>query len=68
MKWPNCPETALVMSDRQDVEIERSAAMAPASASGGAARRQTQFDDSNYGHERSPQGQRKKSWLKNIFD
>ncbi|MBA2723570.1 MAG: zf-TFIIB domain-containing protein [Methylibium sp.] len=88
MKCSSCTETALVMSDRQGVEIdycpqcrgvwldrgeldkliERSAAMAPAPASHGATRLQPQFADSDYGHGRSPQGSRKKSWLSNIFD
>jgi len=88
MKCPSCTETALVMSDRQGVEIdycpqcrgvwldrgeldkliERSAAMAPAPASERPARSQRQFSDSDYEHGRSPQGNRKKSWLGNIFD
>jgi Zn-finger nucleic acid-binding protein len=88
MKCPSCTDTALVMSDRQGVEIdycpqcrgvwldrgeldkliERSAAMAPAPASSPAARSQPQFADSDYDHGRSPQGRRKKSWLKDLFD
>ena len=90
MKCPHCTETALVMSDRQGVEIdycpqcrgvwldrgeldkliERSAAMAPASAPAdpGAARSQPQFLDSDHEHGRHPQGGRKKSWLGNFFD
>jgi len=51
-----------------DKLIERSAAMAPASNNDGAARSQPQFVDSDYKHGRSPQGNRKKSWLNNIFD
>ena len=88
MKCPSCTETALVMSDRQGVEIdycpqcrgvwldrgeldkliERSAAMTPAPASDRTARSQPQFVDSDHEHGRSQQGNRKKSWLNNIFD
>ena len=86
MKCPNCTETALVMSDRQGVEIdycpqcrgvwldrgeldkliERGAMAAPARAQ--AAQARPEFADSDYNHNRSPQGQRKKSWLSDIFD
>jgi Zn-finger nucleic acid-binding protein len=88
MKCPTCTDTALVMSDRQGVEIdycpqcrgvwldrgeldkliERSGAMAPAPAAHASAQSQPQFADSDYGHGRSQRGDRKKSWLSNIFD
>jgi uncharacterized protein len=88
MKCPTCTDTALVMSDRQGVEIdycpqcrgvwldrgeldkliERSATMAPAAAGSAAARSQQEFVDSDYGHGRGPQRNRKKSWLGDIFD
>ena len=93
MKCPSCTETALVMSDRQGVEIdycpqcrgvwldrgeldkliERSATMVPAPAGNApagnaAARSQPQFADSDYDHGRGPRGNRKKSWLNDIFD
>ena len=88
MKCPTCTDTALVMSDRQGVEIdycpqcrgvwldrgeldkliERSATMATAPVANAAARSQPQFADSDYEHGRDPQGNRKKSWLSNIFD
>jgi hypothetical protein len=88
MKCPTCTDTALVMSDRQGVDIdycprcrgawldrgeldkliERSARMAPASVANAAARSQPQFADSDHEHGRGPQGNRKKSWLSNIFD
>ncbi len=92
MKCPTCTDTALVMSDRQGVEIdycpqcrgvwldrgeldkliERSAAMTPAPAANAAVQSHPQshpqFADSDYGHGRGQQGNRKKSWLSNIFD
>lgn len=88
MKCPTCTDTALVMSDRQGVEIdycpqcrgvwldrgeldkliERSATAASTPARDGAARSKPQFADSDYGHVRSPQGGRRKSWLSDIFD
>jgi uncharacterized protein len=88
MQCPTCTDTALVMSDRQGVEIdycpkcrgvwldrgeldkliERSASMAPVPADSPAARPQPQFADSGYEHGRGPLGNRKKSWLSNIFD
>ncbi len=89
MQCPTCcTDTALVMSDRQGVEIdycpkcrgvwldrgeldkliERSATMASAPVDNPAARSQPQFVDSDYEHGRGPQGNRKKSWLSNIFD
>jgi uncharacterized protein len=88
MKCPTCTDTALVMSDRQGVEIdycpqcrgvwldrgeldkliERSGAMSPVPAGSASAPPQPQFADSDYEHGRSQQGNRKKSWLSNIFD
>jgi len=88
MQCPTCTDTALVMSDRQGVEIdycpqcrgvwldrgeldkliERSAAMTPAPAVNAAVQSQPQFADSDYEHGRGQQGNRKKSWLSNIFD
>jgi Zn-finger nucleic acid-binding protein len=88
MKCPTCTDTALVMSDRQGVEIdycpqcrgvwldrgeldkliERSMTMAPVPAGKSAARSQPQFADSDYEDGRGSQGDRKKSWLGNIFD
>ena len=88
MRCPTCTETALVMSERQGVEIdycpqcrgvwldrgeldkliERAGAMTPAAAVNQAASSQPRFADSDYEHGRSQQGNRKKSWLSNIFD
>lgn len=88
MKCPTCADTALVMSERQGVEIdycpqcrgvwldrgeldkliERSATLAPAPAASADSRSEPRFVDSDYGHDRSAQGHRKKSWLGNIFD
>ena len=88
MQCPTCTDTALVMSDRQGVEIdycpkcrgvwldrgeldkliERSAAMTPAPAVNAAVQSQPQFADSDYEDGRGQQGNRKKSWLSNIFD
>jgi len=88
MKCPTCTDTALVMSDRQGVEIdycpqcrgvwldqgeldkliERSGAMTAAPAASALAPSQRPFADSDYEHGRGPQGNRKRSWLSNIFD
>ena len=88
VKCPNCADTALVMSDRQGVEIdycpqcrgvwldrgeldkliERSATMAPTPVANAAPRSQPQFVDSDYERGRGAQGNRKKSWLSDIFD
>jgi Zn-finger nucleic acid-binding protein len=88
MQCPTCTDTALVMSDRQGVEIdycprrrgawldrgeldkliERSAAMTPVPAASATAQSQPQFADSDFEHGPGHQGNRKKSWLSNIFD
>ncbi|MEN9416882.1 MAG: hypothetical protein RI988_502 [Pseudomonadota bacterium] len=88
MKCPTCTDTALVMSDRQGIEIdycpqcrgvwldrgeldkliERSGATTPVAAASASAQPQPQFEDSDFGHGRRPTGNRKKSWLSNIFD
>ena len=88
MKCPTCTDTALVMSDRQGVEIdycpqcrgvwldrgeldkliERSGAMTAVPAAHSSANSPPQFADSDHDYGRSQQGQRKKSWLSNIFD
>ncbi|MGA8052461.1 MAG: zf-TFIIB domain-containing protein [Burkholderiales bacterium] len=65
-----CPQCRGVWLDRGELDklIERSAAMAPTTASSAAARSHPQFADSDYEHGRGPQGDHKKSWLSNIFD
>jgi len=88
MKCPTCTDTALVMSDRQGVEIDycpqcrgvwldrgeldklilRSAAVTPAPAANAALQSQPPFVDSDYEYGRSQRGNRKKSWLSDIFD
>ena len=101
MKCPKCPETVLVMTERQSVEIdycplcrgvwldrgeldklvERSAlAKAPRSTSASAStpastgfngqrhRDHDDFSDSDYRSGRKQYGNRKKSWLGEIFD
>ncbi len=88
MKCPTCTDSALVMSDRQGVEIdycpqcrgvwlergeldkliERSGAMTPVLAASASAQSQPQFLDFDFEHGRSQQGNRKKSWMSNIFD
>jgi Zn-finger nucleic acid-binding protein len=88
MKCPTCLDTALVMTDRQGVEIdycpqcrgvwldrgeldkliERSGAMAPVPAASASAPARPQFADSDYGHDTGQHGNRRKSWLSNIFD
>jgi hypothetical protein len=83
MKCPTCPDTSLVMTDRQGVEIDycpscrgiwldRAAAAiapaAPASAPLARNRQQPDFEDSHYHSGQSYQRGRKKSWLSDIFD
>ena len=88
MKCPNCTETALVMSDRQGVEIdycpqcrgvwldrgeldkliERSVTTASTPTRSAGAPSRPQFADSDYGRGRGLHGNRKKSWLSDIFD
>lgn len=65
-----CPQCRGVWLDRGELDklIDRSATMAPAPASSAAAASQPQFVDSDYDHGRGPPGNRKKSWLSNIFD
>ena len=65
-----CPKCRGVWLDRGELDklIERSVSIAPAPAISLAARSQPQFADSDYKHGRGPQGNRKKSWLSDIFD
>ena len=65
-----CPQCRGVWLDRGELDklIERSAAIEQVPGGSAAARSQPQFADSDYGHGRSAQGGRKKSWLNNIFD
>ena len=66
----DCPQCRGVWLDRGELDklIERSATMAPAPVDNAAARSQPQFADFDYEHGRGPQGNRRKSWLSNIFD
>lgn len=102
MKCPKCPETVLVMTERQAVEIDycplcrgvwldrgeldklversmlaeapRAAANPPTyppaspSFNGQRHRDQDDFSDSDYRSGRKQYGNRKKSWLGEIFD
>ena len=65
-----CPQCRGVWLDRGELDklIERSAAMTPALVTSAAAPSQPHFADSDYEHGRGPQGNRKNSWLSNIFD
>ena len=65
-----CPKCRGVWLDRGELDklIERSASVAPVPADSPAARSQPLFADSDHEHGRGPQGNRKKSWLSNIFD
>ena len=65
-----CARCRGVWLDRGELDklIERSGAMTAVPAASGSAQSQPQFADSDYEHGRSQQGQRKKSWLSNIFD
>jgi Zn-finger nucleic acid-binding protein len=86
LKCPACPETTLVMADRQGVEIdycpqcrgvwldrgeldklvERAVPAAPTVNAGRTPR--PDFVDSDYRGGAVPHGQRRKSWLSDIFD
>jgi hypothetical protein len=86
MKCPACPDTTLVMADRQGVEIdycpqcrgiwldrgeldklvERAAPAAPTVSAGRTPR--PDFVDSDYRGGAGSHGQRRKSWLSDIFD
>lgn len=92
MKCPSCPDTTLVMADRQGVEIDycpacrgiwldrgeldkildRAATVtAPAIAVSGPSARSNykpDFEDSDYRKGHGYQRERKRSWLKEIFD
>ena len=61
MNCPTCDDTALVMSDRQGVEIDDCLQCRGVWLDRGEL-------DKLIEHGRSPQGSRKKSWLANIFD
>ena len=65
-----CPQCRGVWLDRGELDklIERSAAMTPAPAVNAAVQSQPQFADSDYEHGRRQNGNRKKSWLGDIFD
>ena len=65
-----CPQCRGVWLDRGELDklIERSAAMTPSPTANAAVQSQPQFADSDYEHGRGQQGNRKKSWLSNIFD
>ena len=87
MNCPNCTTTALVMSDRQGVEIdycpqcrgvwldrgeldkliERSAPTAQEKPRAAPSNR-PDFVDSDYPRHQTGHGQRRKSWLSDIFD
>ena len=65
-----CPQCRGVWLDRGELDklIERSATMAEAPAASAATRSRPTFVGSDYEHGRSAQGNRKKSWLGDIFD
>ena len=82
MECPTCADTALVMSDRQGVEIdycpkcrgvwldrgELDKLIERSATESPAARSQPRFADPDYDQGRGLHGHRKKSWLKDIFD
>ena len=65
-----CARCRGVWLDRGELDklIERSPAMTPGPAVNAAVQSQPQFADSDYEHGRGQQGNRKRSWLSNIFD
>ena len=82
MKCPTCIDTALVMSERQGVEIdycpqcrgvwldrgELDKLVERSAAPPARPQAQPRFQDSDYEHGRGPHGGRRKSWLSEIFD
>ena len=88
MKCPACPDTALLMTDRQGVKIdycpqcrgvwldrgeldkliERAATAARAPDRPSSARSQPDFVDSDHHGGVRYRGNRRKSWLSDIFD
>lgn len=90
MKCPVCPDTTLMMSDRQGVEIDYCPSCrgvwldrgeldkliqlgagreaAPPARSAPAPQHRPDFQDSDFGKQRSGYGYRRKSWLSEIFD
>ncbi|GAB4550501.1 MAG: zf-TFIIB domain-containing protein [Rhizobacter sp.] len=75
MQCPTCTDTALVMSDRQGVEIDYCPKCRGVWLDRGELDKliersasKPQFADSDYEHGRGAQGSRKKSWLSSIFD
>lgn len=65
-----CPSCRGVWLDRGELDkiIERSASQSPRQASPAQQSSRPDFDDSDFRGNRHPQGQRKKSWLNEIFD
>ena len=69
-----CPQCRGVWLDRGELDklIERSGAVVAAPSDSAPARSRPDFADSDHGHaydgRRGSQGQRKKSWLSDIFD
>jgi uncharacterized protein len=65
-----CPSCRGVWLDRGELDkiIERSAAEPPRQASYAPQSSRPDFVDSDFQSNRHPQGQRKKSWLNEIFD
>jgi uncharacterized protein len=65
-----CPSCRGVWLDRGELDkiIERSAAESPRQASHAQQSSRPDFVDSDFRGQRHPQGQRKKSWLNEIFD
>lgn len=65
-----CPKCRGVWLDRGELDklIERSGAMTSVPTASASKQSQPQFADSDYEHGRSQQGNRRKSWLSNIFD
>jgi hypothetical protein len=69
-----CPQCRGVWLDRGELDklIERSGAVVAAPSGSAPARSRPDFADSDHGHardgRRGSHGQRKKSWLSDIFD
>jgi Zn-finger nucleic acid-binding protein len=84
MKCPVCPESMLVMSDRQGVEIDycpqcrgvwldrgeldKLIERAAETAPSAVPERPRDFKDTDYGRRSHSHQGRKKSWLSDIFD
>ena len=68
MKCPTCPDSTLVMTDRQGVEIDYCPTCRGIWLDRGELDKLPDFEDSDYRGGQRYHRDRKKSWLNEIFD